>query len=236
MASCERAVTVTTWPWSRGARRAPGTGSRGSRHRGRRLLAACAALLWAGVAAAAPAAAVRVVLATTLGEITLELDAGKAPLSVANFLDYVDRGHYDGLIFHRVIPGFMVQAGGYDRNMQQREAGAPIRNESGNGLLNVRGAVAMARLPEPDSARAQFFINVVDNARLDTLRYAVFGSVVDGMDVVDAIAATPTASRDGLDDVPVTAIVIERATRAAAPAPGTPAPAAAPATPAPATR
>lgn len=164
-------------------------------------------------------AAPRVVLETTRGAITIELDADKAPLSVANFLDYVERKHYDGLVFHRVIPGFMIQAGGYDRDLNLREPGQPIRNEGGNGLRNVRGSVAMARRNDPHSATAQFFINLVDNPTLDAMRYAVFGTVVEGMDVVDAIAQSPTTTRNDMENVPETAVVIERATKRQPPKP-----------------
>lgn len=158
-------------------------------------------------------------LETTHGAITIELDAEKAPLSVANFLDYVERKHYDGLVFHRVIPGFMIQTGGYDRDLNLREPGQPIRNEGGNGLRNVRGSVALARRTDPHSATSQFYINLVDNPPLDAMRYAVFGTVVDGMEVVDAIAQLPTTTRNGMENVPETAVVIERATKSQPPKP-----------------
>jgi len=157
-----------------------------------------------------------VILTTTLGEITLELDAAAAPISVENFLTYVRDGSYDGTIFHRVIPGFMAQGGGFTSGMQQKPTGAPIRNEAGNGLTNDRGTVAMARTGVVDSATAQFFINVVDNAFLNHkdesmqgFGYAVFGRVTAGMEVVDQMVAQPTTTKSGMQDVPVTPIVIE---------------------------
>lgn len=161
-----------------------------------------------------------VILNTSLGIIRIELFPEDAPASVENFLAYVDSGFYDGLIFHRVIPGFMVQAGGHYPDMAQKEAKRDsIRNESDNGLQNLRGTVAMARTPGPHSARAQFFINLVDNARLnhrggdDGWGYAVFGRVIDGMDVVDAIAEKRTGPVGGSRDVPIEPIVIETAVR-----------------------
>lgn len=157
-----------------------------------------------------------VVLETSSGSITLELDAGKAPITVENFLKYVDAGFYDNLIFHRVKPGFMIQGGGMDDQMaEKREKHGPIKNESGNGLTNTRGTIAMARTNDPDSATCQFFINLVDNGFLDTpgRGYAVFGKVVGGMDVVDAIARAATTSRAGHQDVPVKPIYIKSAKR-----------------------
>ena len=151
-------------------------------------------------AAEAPApatnAAVSVVIATNYGDITVELDAEKAPLTVKNFLSYVDEKFYDGTIFHRVIRNFMIQGGGFTPDMAQKRTHAPVKNEAGNGLKNTRGTIAMARTMIIDSATAQFFINTVDNAFLDHrdnsmqgFGYAVFGKVTDGMEVVDAIAA-----------------------------------------------
>lgn len=161
-----------------------------------------------------------VTLSTTLGEIRIELFPEDAPASVENFLAYVEGGFYDGLVFHRVIPGFMVQAGGHQPDMAQKEARRdPIRNESDNGLKNLRGTVAMARNRSPHSARAQFFVNLVDNAQLNHRGgdngwgYAVFGRVIDGMDVVDTIAEKPTHSVGAYENVPVEPIVIESATR-----------------------
>jgi cyclophilin family peptidyl-prolyl cis-trans isomerase len=159
-----------------------------------------------------------VVLNTTAGEITLELDAEKAPITVANFLKYVDDKFFDNLIFHRVISGFMIQGGGFDAQLRQKTTGvrAPIRNESHNGLRNVKGTIAMARTPDPNSATCQFFINHVDNASLDDgAGYAVFGKVIDGMDVVEKIASGQTATRGGMANVPVDPVVITSARRKA---------------------
>ncbi|TNE76071.1 MAG: peptidyl-prolyl cis-trans isomerase [Gammaproteobacteria bacterium] len=150
---------------------------------------------------------VQVLLNTDLGDIKLELYPDKAPKTVANFRNYVEAKHYDGLIFHRVIKGFMVQAGGFNEYMSPREpSGKPIRNESYNGLKNVRGSVAMARRGDPDSAMAQFFINSVNNAFLDrngqNAGYAVFGKVIEGMEVVDEISNVPTGQVGPFGDVP----------------------------------
>jgi len=157
-----------------------------------------------------------VVLHTSEGEIRIGLYSELAPISVANFLEYVRSGHYVGTIFHRVIPRFMIQGGGFDRQLVERPTRPPIRNEARNGLRNSRGTVAMARLDDPDSATAQFFINLKDNHRLDFgiggAGYAVFGKVLDGMDVVDEIATRPTTAQGEHDDVPLTAIVIVGAT------------------------
>ncbi|MBN1423356.1 peptidyl-prolyl cis-trans isomerase [Candidatus Fermentibacteria bacterium] len=158
-----------------------------------------------------------VTLATTMGVITIELDRQKAPLCVENFLSYVASGHYDGTVFHRVIRDFMIQGGGFTSDMSQKPTRPPIRNEATNGLSNVRGTLAMARTNVVDSATSQFFINVVDNPNLDyqgpdQYGYAVFGRVKDGMDVVDAIRAVPTHGVGGHRDVPVTPVVIEKAT------------------------
>lgn len=155
---------------------------------------------------------------TSVGGFTLELDAEKAPLSVANFLAYVDEGFYDGLIFHRVIPGFMIQGGGMTPDMAQKANKAPIKNEAANGLKNKRGTIAMARTNVVDSATSQFFINLVDNGFLDhqgpaNFGYAVFGRVVDGLDTIDRIANERTGRSRGHDDVPVNPIVIESARR-----------------------
>lgn len=161
----------------------------------------------------------RIVLETSKGRIVAELDRAKAPKTVDNILFHVEAGFYDGLTFHRVIPGFMIQGGGFTPSMAQRQSPRPdLQNEADNGLKNVRGSVALARTSDPHSASSQFFINLVDNPRLDfTDRtpqgwgYAVFGRVVEGMDVVDAIAGVATASRGPFDDVPVEPVVIERA-------------------------
>lgn len=159
-----------------------------------------------------------VVLETTKGTIRVELDAEKAPISAANFLSYVKSGHYDGTIFHRVIPNFMVQGGGMTADMREKRGGSPIKNEAGNGLKNLRGTLAMARTQVVDSATAQFFINVKDNDFLnhtDTsargFGYAVFGKVLDGMDVVDQIVSVQTGNKGHHGDVPVDPITITSA-------------------------
>ena len=153
-----------------------------------------------------------------LGVITLELDAEKAPLSTANFLAYVNKGHYDNTVFHRVIPGFMVQGGGFEPGMQQKPCDAPINNEANNGLKNDNYTVAMARTNDPHSATAQFFIHIASNAFLNHTApsaqgwgYAVFGKVVGGTEVVDKIKAVKTGRRGYHDDVPVEDVVIEKA-------------------------
>jgi peptidyl-prolyl cis-trans isomerase B (cyclophilin B) len=160
----------------------------------------------------------KVKLQTTLGVIIIQLDAEKAPLSTKNFLTYVKEGFYDGTIFHRVIPGFMAQGGGFTTDFEQKPVHDPIKNEADNGLKNTRGTLAMARTPDPDSATAQFFINYQDNTFLDYKSstpsgwgYAVFGEVIEGMDVVDAMTKTPTGNRGGHQDVPKTDIIIEKA-------------------------
>ena len=157
-----------------------------------------------------------VIMRTTFGEIKLELDAERAPKTVANFLMYAREGFYDGTIFHRVIDNFMIQGGGFDTNMEQKPASEPIENEADNGLKNDTGTVAMARTMEPHSATAQFFINVKDNDFLNhsgkTMQgwgYAVFGKVVEGQDVLDKIRAVPTTSRGGHQDVPQDPVIIE---------------------------
>jgi len=166
---------------------------------------------------AAPARPV-VVLETSLGTIKIALDRDKAPGTVDNFLQYAHAGHYDGTVFHRVIPGFMIQGGGFDAAMKQKATKPPIRNEARNGLRNRRGTIVMARTDDPDSATAQFFINLKDNPALDfgmrNAGYAVFGEVVEGMDVVDKIAAVPTGARPPHADVPRTPVVIKTAREA----------------------
>ncbi len=176
-------------------------------------LAAFAALL---LTAAAQAQIVR--LSTTQGDIRIQLDAQKAPKTVANFLQYVKAGHYNGTVFHRVIPEFMIQGGGYTQSLQQKPTKPPIPLESNNGLLNLRGSIAMARSGNPNSATSQFFINTVDNAFLDAATsrdgfgYAVFGQVIDGMDVVDKIRALPTqAVSEAFQNLPTTAVLITKA-------------------------
>ncbi len=162
-----------------------------------------------------------VIIKTTLGDIKVKLAADKAPLTVANFLAYVDDKHYDGTIFHRVIDGFMIQGGGFDKEMRQKPTKAPIKNEAANGLLNKRGTLAMARTAIVDSATSQFFINVKDNGFLDFrapnpqgFGYCVFGEVVEGLDVVDQIKGVRTATKAGMSDVPLETVEIVSVTRA----------------------
>jgi peptidyl-prolyl cis-trans isomerase B (cyclophilin B) len=157
-------------------------------------------------------------LSTTMGKIKLQLDSKKAPKTVANFLGYVRKGHYNGTIFHRVIEGFMIQGGGFDTSMSEKPTDPPIQNEADNGLSNRRGTVAMARTPDPNSASAQFFINVADNTNLDHREksqmgwgYCVFGEVIEGMDVVEKIKAVPTTNKGPMQNVPVTDVVINEA-------------------------
>ena len=177
--------------------------------------------LGGAVVAATPVTALdptpHVALKTSMGEIVLELNQEKAPQSVANFLQYVKSGYYKGTVFHRVIDGFMIQGGGFDKNMKQKATKAPIKNEAQNGLQNVTYSIAMARTGDPHSATAQFFINVNDNGALDYpgrdgFGYTVFGKVVKGMDVVDKIKAVPVADKGPHQNVPVTPVVIESAT------------------------
>lgn len=158
-----------------------------------------------------------VVMETSMGNIKIELYPDKAPITVKNFLGYVDDKFYDGTIFHRVIPGFMAQGGGFEPGMKEKSTKAPIKNESDNGLSNTRGTIAMARTSDPDSATAQFFINVVDNSKLDAHGgrpgYAVFGKVIDGMDVVDKIVEAPTTTKGQFENVPQTDIIIKSVRR-----------------------
>jgi cyclophilin family peptidyl-prolyl cis-trans isomerase len=160
-----------------------------------------------------------VILDTSFGPITIELDRERAPITVENFLKYVDDGFYDNLTFHRVIPTFMIQGGGFDQQMREKKEGqrGEIKNESGNGLSNARGTIAMARRDNPDSASSQFFINVADNGRLDNFRggYAVFGKVTAGMDVVDKIRKVKTTIQNGMEDVPAEPVLIKTARRKA---------------------
>jgi len=156
-----------------------------------------------------------VLMSTSMGNIRIELDAEKAPISTKNFLDYASAGHYDGLIFHRVIPGFMIQGGGMDAKMKEQKTSAQIKNEAGNGLKNDLGTIAMARTNVVDSATSQFFINVKDNEFLNhrspapaEFGYAVFGHVIEGMDVVHSIEKVRTGNRGFHQDVPVDAVVI----------------------------
>ena len=157
-------------------------------------------------------------LTTNFGDITLELNAEKAPITVANFLQYVEDGFYDGVVFHRVIDGFMVQGGGFDTNMKQKKTQAEIKNEADNGLTNDKYTLAMARTSVPDSASSQFFINVGNNDFLNHSAptssgwgYCVFGKVIAGMDVVDKIEAVKTSSKAGHQDVPIENVIIEKA-------------------------
>lgn len=166
-----------------------------------------------GHAAEAP----QVLLKTNMGDIVLELAPEKAPKTVENFIEYVKAGHYNGTVFHRVIDGFMVQGGGFDKNMKEKPTRSPIKNEAANGLKNERYSVAMARTGAPHSASAQFFINVADNAFLDYpgrdgWGYAVFGKVIKGMDVVDQIKNVKTADSGPHQNVPVKPVVVESAT------------------------
>lgn len=168
----------------------------------------------------AQAANPEVVLETTLGNVTIELYPESAPVTVANFLAYVDSGYYEGTIFHRVIPRFMVQGGGFNKELQQKATADPIINEAQNRLHNERGTVAMARTNDPDSATSQFYINLKMNMSLDwtsrSAGYTVFGAVSDGMDVVDTMVLEPTGQVDQYQDVPVEPIVIIKAYRKAA--------------------
>jgi cyclophilin family peptidyl-prolyl cis-trans isomerase len=190
------------------------------------ILAFCAAVL--GDASGQPAAKGKnpvVVMKTSMGTVKIELFADKAPVTVKNFLAYVDAKHYDGMIFHRVIPTFMIQGGGFTDQLEEKSEGKrpPIQNEAKNGLSNVRGTIAMARTPNPDSATAQFFINLDDNSRSldpnpESAGYAVFGKVISGMNAVDSIARVPTGRKSSptsgpLGDVPLQPIIIKSARR-----------------------
>lgn len=171
-------------------------------------------------------ALVYVTMTTSMGDIVIELNNEKAPLSTANFLSYTDKGFYDGTIFHRVIPTFMIQGGGFTPDMKQKPVGPGVKNEWKNGLKNVRGSVAMARTQIADSGTSQFFINVTDNAFLDQPRdgaaYAVFGKVVSGMDVVDKIKVVPTGMKNMMGDVPTETVEIKTVKRSEAPAAAAP--------------
>jgi peptidyl-prolyl cis-trans isomerase B (cyclophilin B) len=162
---------------------------------------------------------VKVTMETSKGVITMELDSENAPVSVENFVTYARAGHYDGTVFHRVIPGFMIQGGGFDTDMKQKDTNPPIKIEADNGLKNTKGTVAMARTSDPNSATSQFFINVADNAFLDHTSptqqgwgYAVFGKVTDGMDVVTCIEKVQTGNKNGQSDVPLVEVVIQKVT------------------------
>jgi peptidyl-prolyl cis-trans isomerase B (cyclophilin B) len=186
-----------------------------------KLLAMCFVVLGMVTAGTARAANPTVVMETSMGTIKIELFEDKAPITVKNFLAYVDDKSYDGTIFHRVIEGFMIQGGGFEPGMKEKQTKGQIKNEWTNGLKNQRGTIAMARLREPDTASAQFFINVADNAGLDMARpqtgnagYCVFGRVIEGMDVVDKIKGVKTATRGMHGDVPVEDVVIKSVRRA----------------------
>ena len=162
---------------------------------------------------------VTVIIETTEGNITLELDSAKAPQTVANFVAYAESGHYDGTIFHRVIPGFMIQGGGFDADMKQKSTNPPVAIEADNGLKNLNGTVAMARTNDPNSATSQFFINVKDNGFLDHTSptpqgwgYAVFGKVTEGMDTISSIEKVKTSTSGGHQDVPETEVIINKVT------------------------
>jgi peptidyl-prolyl cis-trans isomerase B (cyclophilin B) len=185
------------------------------------LLFALSILVMAGLAA--PAAAQKnpvVVMETSMGTLKIELFADKAPITVKNFLSYVDAKFYDGTIFHRVIPSFMIQGGGFEPGLKQKQTKDPIKNESDNGLSNTKGTIAMARTSQPDSATAQFFINTVDNNFLDRAKaqdgvgYCVFGKVIEGLDVVDKIKGVKTAKRPPHEAVPVDDVIIKSVKRA----------------------
>jgi cyclophilin family peptidyl-prolyl cis-trans isomerase len=180
----------------------------------KKLLVALSFCLCASAWAANP----QVEFRTTMGTIVVELDPQKAPQTVENFLQYVKDGHYNGTVFHRVIPGFMVQGGGFTPDMREKPTRGPIKNEAGNGLRNTAGTIAMARTAAPHSASAQFFINVENNAALDFRSptqqgygYTVFGKVIKGMDVVTRIVQVPTGVKPPHSDVPLKPVVIERA-------------------------
>lgn len=181
----------------------------------KKIALSAAAVLFAGNLMAAPAP--HVVLTTSFGDVEIELNQDKAPVSTQNFLKYVDSNFYNNTIFHRVIPGFMAQGGGFTAQMVQKPTNDPIKNEADNGLHNVRGTVAMARTSDVNSATSQFFINVKDNAMLDhgarDYGYAVFGKVVKGMDVVDQIVNSPAGNKNGMQNVPLDPILIKTAKR-----------------------
>jgi cyclophilin family peptidyl-prolyl cis-trans isomerase len=188
-----------------------------------RLFTAMLTLILSGAAAAQDSVPAHpyIEIDTSEGRVLLELDGRAAPITVGHFLSLVDAGFFDGLIFHRVIEGFMVQGGGYTPGLKLKEDERSIPNESGNGLANARGSVAMARTSDPHSANSQFFINVADNFRLDPNKtpgggswgYTVFGRVIEGMEVIDAIAAVPTGVQQGMRDVPQIPIIIKSAKR-----------------------
>lgn len=171
-----------------------------------------ASIVAALVGASAQAANPVVIMETSKGNIKIELFEEKSPITVKNFIEYVEAKHYDGLVFHRVIDGFMIQGGGYDADLKERKTRAPIKNESGNGIPNNRGYIAMARTNDLDSATSQFYINVKDNPALDRGKYCAFGRVVEGMDVVDKIKEVRTGAKGMFgQDCPIETIVIKSA-------------------------
>lgn len=181
-------------------------------------LVSCVALLTFPVQSQQASETPMVKMSTSLGELTIELYPDQAPETVDNFLQYVEADFYDGTIFHRVIPGFVLQGGGFTPSMERKTTREPIDNESDNGLENLRGTLSMARLPDPHSATSQFFVNLADNPHLDhqggdQWGYAVFGKVVDGMTVIDEIAGVETTTKTGHRDVPTEPVVIEEAQR-----------------------
>jgi peptidyl-prolyl cis-trans isomerase A (cyclophilin A) len=184
---------------------------------GKALAYAVCALALGTITANAQGTQPQVLVKTSAGDFTIALNAEKSPLTVKNFLQYVSDKHYDGTIFHRVIDGFMIQGGGFTAAMQEKATRSPIALEASNGLKNVRGSIAMARTMNPNSATAQFFINVVDNPNLnapspDGFGYAVFGNVTQGMDVIDKIRKVPTGFKNGYSDVPLTPVTIQSIT------------------------
>jgi peptidyl-prolyl cis-trans isomerase A (cyclophilin A) len=154
---------------------------------------------------------------TNLGDFTIKFFEKEAPLSVANFTSYIDEGYFDGTIFHRIVPGFVIQGGGFTEDMTQKKTKSPVKNEADNGLKNKRGTLSMARTNDINSATSQFFVNLKDNDFLDNSRgnfgYAVFAEVTEGMDVIDKIAAVATGRKKGFDDVPVEAVIMKKVTR-----------------------
>ncbi len=183
-----------------------------------RIVVAFAALATLAIAKPVHAADPVVILKTSLGEIDIQLDPKNAPKTTANFLAYVKKGFYDGTIFHRIIPGFVVQGGGFTPDMSEKPTDPPIKNEASNGLHNLRGTISMARTNDPDSATSQFFLNLVDNSsKLDPGGvspdgYAVFGKITKGLDVIDKMAAVPTGSVGPFQDVPTTPVTLISAT------------------------
>jgi cyclophilin family peptidyl-prolyl cis-trans isomerase len=187
-----------------------------------RLIAPLALLALGGFLPATGFPSTQVKVETSAGDFVIQLDEARAPLSVANFLAYVDSGFYDGTIFHRVVSGFVIQGGGYTPDMKPKPPRPPVVNEAGNGLSNRRGTVAMARTAEPHSGDAQFYVNLADNLALDPKPtrwgYAVFGEVVQGLEVVDGIGHKPTGVKAGMQDVPLEPVIIRRVTVLKSPA------------------